>query len=402
MFTTHSPRVVSARSTLSCSIRLTLVAALAAIAGSAGAQPAPNGSPASTPDVARVSVDVGGPSKAISPDLVGIFFEDISDAADGGLYAELVQNRSFEYSPADNRNFQPLTSWTLAAKQSNQATLTVDSAAPVHPNNPHYAVLSVDAVDTASPVRVTNTGFGGIALTGGDAYDVSLFARRLAGDVTFTSARLEAASGEVLAETALHAIANGEWTTHKATLTPKADVADARLVLVAGGTGKLAFDMVSLFPQKTFKNRPNGLRADLAQVIADLKPKFMRFPGGCVAHGDGLANMYRWKDTIGPVEQRKGQPNIWRYHQSYGLGYFEYFQFCEDIGAIPLPVLPAGVCCQNSSNNPDGGRGQRGLPMDQMPDYVQEVLDLIEYANGPVTSTWARNAPRPGTPRRST
>ena len=178
------------------------------------------------------------------------------------------------------------------------------------------------------------------------------------------------------------------------------DEPDARLVVLTTGTGTLGLDMVSLFPQQTFHNRPNGLRADLAQVIADLHPKFMRFPGGCLAHGDGLANMYRWKNTIGPVEQRVEQRNIWNYHQSAGLGYFEYFQFCEDIGAKPLPVVAAGVCCQNSGGT--RGNGQQGLPLADMPAYIQDVLDLIEWANGPATSKWGRNVPPLVIPRRST
>ena len=160
--------------------------------------------------------------------------------------------------------------------------------------------------------------------------------------------------------------------------------------------GGVALDEISLFPHKTFKNRANGLRADLAQAIADLQPKFMRFPGGCLVHGHGLDNMYRWKDSIGPIEQRRGQPNLWGYHQSLGLGYFEFFQFCEDIGAKPLPVVPAGVCCQNADNQ--GGTGQRGLSLDAMPAYIQDVLDLIEWANGPATSTWGAKRAAAGHP----
>jgi alpha-L-arabinofuranosidase len=173
-------------------------------------------------------------------------------------------------------------------------------------------------------------------------------------------------------------------------------VPDARLVLLVKAPGQLALDEVSLFPQKTFKDRKNGLRADLAQCIADLHPKFMRFPGGCLVHGDGLGNFYRWKDTIGPVEQRKAQANIWRYHQSVGLGYFEYFQFCEDIGAKPLPVVAAGVSCQNSTRS--RGTGQQCIPLADMPAYVQEVLDLIEWANGPADSTWGAKRAAAGHP----
>jgi alpha-L-arabinofuranosidase len=170
--------------------------------------------------------------------------------------------------------------------------------------------------------------------------------------------------------------------------------ATARLVLLSKTRGGIGFDEISLFPKKTFRNRPNGLRPDLAQVVADLQPKFVRFPGGCLAHGHGLNNMYRWKDTIGPVEQRRQQANLWGYHQTVGLGYFEYFQFCEDIGAVPLPVVPAGVCCQNAGN----GLGQAGLPLDQMPAFIQDLFDLIEWANGPVTSPWGAKRAAAGHP----
>ncbi len=154
--------------------------------------------------------------------------------------------------------------------------------------------------------------------------------------------------------------------------------------------------MISLFPEKTFRNRPNGLRADLAQAVADLKPKFVRFPGGCLVHGGGIRRYYDWKETIGPVEQRRASRNSWGYHQTMGLGYFEYFQFCEDIGAKPLPVVTAGVCCQHAGSSP--GRGQEGLPLEEMPAYIQDVLDLIEWANGPATSKWGSKRAAAGHP----
>ncbi|MBQ5477080.1 MAG: alpha-L-arabinofuranosidase, partial [Bacteroidaceae bacterium] len=149
--------------------------------------------------------------------------------------------------------------------------------------------------------------------------------------------------------------------------------------------GELQLDFVSLFPQKTFKNRKNGMRADIAQILADMKPRFVRFPGGCASHGNGIENIYHWKHSVGKPWERKGDFNIWNYHQSRGLGFFEYFQFCEDIGAEPLPVLSAGVPCQNSSRGGRDGKNdgqQGGLSMDEMKDYLQELLDLIEWANG--------------------
>lgn len=182
-----------------------------------------------------------------------------------------------------------------------------------------------------------------------------------------------------------------------AVLKADADADHASIKVEPLGTGKVALDMISLFPQQTFKGRKNGLRADLAQTLADLKPKFMRFPGGCVAHGDGLHNIYNWKETIGPLEARKPQRNLWGYHQTKGLGYYEYFQFCEDMGCEPLPVLAAGVSCQNSS---DRGHGQQGgIPMDKMPEYVQDVLDLIEWANGDAKTTkWGKLRAEQGHP----
>lgn len=345
-----------------------------------------------------VTVQAAAAGKPISPDLVGIFFEDLSYAADGGLYAELIQNRSFDYSAADHVGWTPLTTWQLVQREGAQGSVAIETAQPLNPVNSSYAVLTVEK--PGAGVGLQNDGFGGIAIKAGERYNLSLFARQLAGSVGPLTVRLETKAGALLAETRLPA-PSADWKKTSAVLAPSTTDADARLVVLATGPGKVALDMVSLFPEKTFHNRPNGLRADLAQVIADLKPKFMRFPGGCLVHGDGLDNIYQWKETIGPVEQRKPQPNIWRYHQSKGLGYFEYFQFCEDIGARPLPVVAAGVCCQNSNFlvTRKYGNGQLGLPMEKMPAYVQDVLDLIEYANGPATSTWGAKRAAAGHPK---
>ena len=343
-----------------------------------------------------VTVDAAS-GKAISPDLVGIFFEDLSYAADGGLYAELVQNRDFDYSPADHSGWQPLTAWQLVQRDGGQGSVTVETTSPLNVSNSNYALLTVDK--NGGGVGLQNTGFDGITVKAGESYNLSLFARRFAGSASPLIVRLESKTGALLAEATLPA-PTADWKKASATLKPATTDTDARLVVFATGPGKLGLDVISLFPTKTFRNHPNGLRPDLAQTIADLHPKFMRFPGGCLVHGDGLDNIYNWKNTIGPVEQRKGQKNIWRYHQSVGLGYFEYFQFCEDIGAKPLPVVAAGVCCQNSNYlvTHKYGIGQKGLPMDQIPAYTQDILDLIEYANGPATSTWGAKRVATGHP----
>ena len=323
-------------------------------------------------------------SKKISENLIGIFFEDINYAADGGLYGELIQNRSFEYQPSDvgrDSTWNSFKSWQLLNFDKAKGSYRIDTVSPIHRNNPHYAVIGIEEPGKGS--GIANLGYDGIVVKAGEKYDFSMLARVLSGKKSTVNVRLTS-NGEVIA-TSETEISSQSWNKVKTTLTATKSVNNAQLEVVFNKKGKYAVDMISLFPQKTFKNRPNGLRADLAQTIADLHPKFVRFPGGCVAHGNGLENMYRWKNTVGPVEQRLEQKNIWRYRQSAGLGYFEYFQFCEDIGAMPLPVLPAAVCCQNSANG-----GQKGIPMCDMDEYVHEVLDLIEYANGDASTKWGK------------
>lgn len=349
----------------------------------------------------QLTIDAAAPGKEISPDLVGIFFEDINYAADGGLYAELVQNRSFEYTPLSNPKWNNLTAWEIQ-ERGGRGRLALEGAFPIHPNNPHYGVMQVEET---GEVALINDGFDGIPVRAGESYDFSVFAQRLyAGgrwdwkksDAPVTLiARLEAKSGKVLAETSFSLVSKS-WTHLTASLSPSATDDHARLVLLMRERGGCALDEVSLFPHATFRGQPNGLRADLATAIAELKPKFVRFPGGCLAHGDGVPNFYRWKDTIGPVEQRRQQFNLWGYHQTVGLGYFEYFQFCEDIGAKPLPVLAAGVSCQNSGHM--GGVGQGCVAIADMPAYIQDILDLIEWANGPDTSTWGAKRAAAGHP----
>jgi alpha-L-arabinofuranosidase len=342
--------------------------------------------------------------KKISPDLFGLFFEDINYSADGGLYAELVQNRSFEYNPTEQKDWNPFSYWEYFTPGFSYGRISVETAFPVHVNNPHYILLEIEHVGHEgntpgqSGVGIKNSGFDGIVVKANDKYNFSMFARQLSKESVSLSIRLQTPKGKILAESKF-LTSLGDWKKYSASLIPDAGNDSASLVVLATSEGKLALDVVSLFPEKTFRNRPNGMRADLAQMLADMKPKFIRFPGGCLVHGDGLGNMYRWKNTIGPVEQRKEQRNIWNYHQSVGLGYFEFFQFCEDIGAKPLPVLPAAVSCQNSGGTWSiGGTGQKALPMEEMHEYIQEVLDLIEWANGPVTSTWGAKRAAAGHP----
>jgi len=344
------------------------------------------------PVEATLAVDASE-SKKISDLLIGIFFEDINYAADGGLYAELVQNRGFEYDLSDkqgrDKTWDNYKAWQL---KGDKATFTIDSIAPLHPNNKHYAKLEINQHGAA----LVNEGFEGMPLVNGDKYYFSQFSRVLEGKGGKFIIRLVDGNGNICATSTVNA-SSDKWKKQEIVLTSKATVADAKLEIIPQFTGTVALDMISLFPQKTFKGRRNGLRPDLAQVLADMNPRFVRFPGGCVAHGNGIENIYHWKNTIGALEARKPQRNLWNYHQSAGLGYFEYFQFCEDIGAEPVPVVAAGVPCQNSSC---GGNGQQGgIPMCQMGDYIQDVLDLIEWANGDTKTKWGKLRAEAGHPK---
>ncbi|MDR2813850.1 MAG: carbohydrate binding domain-containing protein [Prevotellaceae bacterium] len=334
--------------------------------------------------------------KKISDKLIGVFFEDINYAADGGLYAELVQNRDFEYDPSDkegrDKNWNHLTAWRTT---SEKCTLDIDTVLPIHPNNRHYAALRTDGAG-----GLTNSGFDGVSVKAGEKYVFSVFARSPEAQKGAVAVRLSDKNGNAIGEARTKKI-TAEWKKYEVTLLADKTVPDAQLTVAPQLSGRVDLDMVSLFPQSTFKGRKNGLRADLAQAIADIHPRFVRFPGGCVAHGDGLENMYRWKNTVGALESRKPQRNLWGYRQTAGLGYYEYFQLCEDIGAEPLPVLAAGVPCQNSGTHrahPLGGQ-QGGVPMDEMDEYVQEILDLIEWANGDAKTRWGRVRAEAGHPK---
>ncbi len=329
----------------------------------------------------------------LSPELYGLFFEDINFAADGGLYAELVQNRSFEYYPVEggnrlSRQYQPLFAWEKVEKGGGRCSLQVDKIIPLNRNNPNYLVIRIE--QPGDGVGVKNSGFQGICLDKGEKYDFSFYARRTGRGGAPVSVSLVDGEGNECGSVSFDRIIN-DWRKYEAVITSDKTVDDASLVITTKGNGTLYLDMVSLFPQKTYNNRKNGLRADLVQALKDLNPKFFRFPGGCIVHGHGLENAYRWKDSVGDVAERKGNWNRWGYHQTYGLGYFEYMQLCEDIGATPLPVLPVGVSC--GFNDP-----YQCVPMDELQPWIDDAVDLIEFANGPTTSKWGKLRSKMGHP----
>lgn len=333
------------------------------------------GSPGSP---ARLVVHADRPGHKVSPLLYGVFFEEINRAGDGGLYAEMVQNRSFE--DAD----KPVA-WKLSRNPDADAAMTIDSGRPLNEKNPHSLKLQVHKTD-GEPVGVTNEGFKGIAVRKGAEYRLSLYARCGEGADGVLAARLHSADGRrAYAEGRIEGIGN-DWRMFSVALTPTDSDPDARLSLTTSRAGTFWLDMVSLFPKDTFKGRPNGLRADLAQMVADLKPAFVRFPGGCFVEGNKIANAFRWKDTIGDIARRPGHWNLWGYRSTDGLGYHEYLQMSEDVGAEPLFVINCGMAHEDL------------VPLDQMGPWVQDALDAIEYANGPADSEWGRKRAENGHP----
>ncbi|MGW7786192.1 alpha-L-arabinofuranosidase C-terminal domain-containing protein [Streptomyces tricolor] len=343
--------------------------------------------PAHAEDVTdyAITVDPSATGPKIDKTMYGVFFEDINRAADGGLYAELVQNRSFEYSTADNASYTPLTAWTVSG-----TARVVDDSGRLNDRNRAYLSLAAGS-------SVTNAGYNtGVAVRDGEKYDFSVWARAEAGS-TLTVTLQDA--GGPLADARRIAVKRSGWTRYKATFTATRTSTAGRLTVAADAA--TALDMVSLFPRDTYKHEPNGLRKDLAEKIAALRPGFVRFPGGCLVNTGSMQDYsegsgwqrkrsYQWKDTIGPVETRATNANFWGYNQSYGLGYYEYFRFAEDIGAMPLPVVPALVT----------GCGQNKAVVDDalLKRHIQDTLDLIEFANGPATSEWGRKRAEMGHP----
>ncbi|MDQ0912049.1 alpha-L-arabinofuranosidase [Streptomyces canus] len=335
--------------------------------------------PAHAEDVTdyAITVDPAARGAKIDDTMYGVFFEDINRAADGGLYAELVQNRSFEYSTADNSSYTPLTSWTVSG-----AGQVVNDDGRLGERNRNYLLLGAGS-------SVTNAGYNtGIHVDEGKKYDFSVWARAEAG--TALAVSLQDADG-ALATARQVAVTKSGWAQYKATFTATGTSSDGRLTVASSAAA--ALDMVSLFPRDTYRGEPNGLRKDLAEKIAALHPGFVRFPGGCLVNTGSMEDYstasgwqrkrsYQWKDTIGPVEQRATNANFWGYNQSYGLGYYEYFRLSEDIGAMPLPVVPALVT----------GCGQNKAVVDEalLKRHIQDTLDLIEFANGPASSTWGK------------
>ena len=334
-----------------------------------------------------VNVKPGAP---IQPTMYGVFFEDINFGADGGLYAELVANRSFEaplhVTPEGERLCGGLLGWNVFGN------VTMNDANPAFPNNPHYVTLR-DARAREKRTGLENRGYFGIGLKKDMSYNFSVYARTLKeGAGARIRVELVNSKNDVIAHQRIDIKGNG-WTEYKAQLkSPQTDAHGILRVYLEGAEG-VDLDHVSLFPADSW----NGLRQDLVQALADLHPGVFRFPGGCIVEGHDLATRYQWKHSVGAVENRPLNENRWNYtfahrlypnyYQSYGLGFYEYFLLAEHIGAEPLPILNVGIACQYQNDDADEHAHVSGAALDP---YIQDVLDLIEFANGSADSQWGK------------
>ena len=331
-----------------------------------------------------IIVQANKPMAEVQPTMWGVFFEDINMGADGGIYAELIKNRSFEF-------YRPMMGWKVLGKPLTEGDFLVMNRNPTNTSNPRFLHITLHN-NAKGSIGLENEGFRGMGIKNNPGYDFSVMYRQSSPNVKMYI-ELVNEKGENIGSTSIITMeTNGEWKKASASFNATATVPKAKMNIWLEGDGTIDLDMVSMFPKDTWKNRPGGMRADMIQMLADMKPGFIRFPGGCIVEGFDLSQRYQWKKTIGPVEERQLIINRWNfefahrptpdYFQTFGLGFFEYFQLAEDIGASPLPILNCGMACQFNT--------AELVPIDQLDPYIQDALDLIEFANGDVNTKWGK------------
>jgi alpha-N-arabinofuranosidase len=322
----------------------------------------------------------------IQPTMYGIFFEDINFAADGGLYAELVKNRSFEFTLPKIGWSEPNTDRHSLNPNSGSSAITRYTGQPSNRNYLHVKV------NRDSGYLLVNEGYRGMGVEYGKKYNFSVRSSNALGIKKLNIALVDPGDKSTLATAQIDLNPHSDWKSQKVSLTPSKTVEKAHLHLSFEGNGTVDLDMISLFPQDTWKNRPGGLRKDIVTLLEELNPGFLRFPGGCIVEGRTLENRYQWKKTIGPVADRTAMINRWNtefshrltpdYYQSFGIGFYEYFLLSEDLGAEPLPILSCGMACQFNTGEL--------VPMEELDSYIQDALDLIEFANGSPKTQWGK------------
>jgi alpha-L-arabinofuranosidase len=338
----------------------------------------------------KLTVVADKPIASIAPTMWGVFFEDINFGADGGLYAELVKNRSFEFPTAmmgwrENRVNYQKGRFHIINKSDNSS-------------NARFARITIN--NPEGNYSFSNEGFRGIGVHREKQYDFSIMTRMEKPTSIKIKVQLLNYAGKEIGSTVIENFSN-DWKKYSSSITTTDTAQRGKLNLIFEGSGVIDIDIVSLFPHDTWKNRPGGLRSDLVQKIADLKPGFIRFPGGCIVEGKDLTNRYQWKKTVGDVYDRTLIMNRWNvefrhrpapdYYQSFGLGFYEYFLLAEDLGAEPLPILNCGMACQFNSGE--------GVAMDELQPYIDDAIDLIEFANSDVTTKWGKLRSNMGHPQ---
>jgi alpha-N-arabinofuranosidase len=345
---------------------------------------------AQTPSPTVIAIAADRPGAPIASTMYGVFFEDINLGADGGLYAEKIKNRSFEFP-------DPLMGWKRAAVDGARGSFAARQDEPPSPANPTYLHVTGEE----GRFGVTNDGFRGIGIQQGEKYTVSLLARRRGDGPTSLAVEFENANSRPQGGMTIRGLTTA-WARYRGTITAtETSTARTRLRVLLEGPGSVDLDMVSVFPADTWQGRENGLRRDLVELLRDMKPGFIRFPGGCIVEGRFLESRYQWKHTIGEPDARQLVVNRWNdefanratpdYYQSFGLGFYEYFLLAEDLGAEPMPIVNCGMACQFNSGEL--------APLDAIGPYIQDAVDLIEFANGAVTTPWGAKRAAMGHPK---
>ena len=331
-----------------------------------------------------IIIQVNKPVAVIQPTMWGVFFEDINLGADGGIYAELIKNRSFEF-------YKPLMGWKVKENKPTEGSVLIINRSKENIANPRFVRIAKNSL--SDTLGITNEGFRGMGIKKGLRYDFSVMYRQATAGLKMKIELLSTA-GKIIGTTMLlpELTAGEDWKKAAVSFTSTDSSLKGSMNIWFEGTGSIDLDIVSLFPEDTWKKRPGGMRADMIQMLADMKPGFIRFPGGCIVEGHDLSLRYQWKKTIGPIEDRQLIINRWNsefshrptpdYFQTFGLGFFEYFQLAEDIGATALPILNCGMACQFNT--------AEVVPINQLDPYVQDALDLIEFANGDENSQWGK------------
>ena len=356
---------------------------------------------------AKISIDANQLRFPVSPILYGLFFEEIDNAGDGGLYAELIRNRSFEDSTVPERCYvengelhsptgwvapfndsELIPSWRLIQEEGCQADIFLDDKEPLSSANPISLRVEAKKIN-GGRIAVANEGYWGIPVKKGAKYLLSFYVKK---DETFSGnleITLESKAGKIYAAEKI-VIDSTKWCKYELTLESKDDDVKAVFVISTKDLGTFWLELVSLFPEETWRKKKNGMRSDLVQMLEGLNPKFFRFPGGCVVEGFSFETAFKWKKTIGDIKDRSSHFTLWHYHTTNGIGYHEYLQFAEDMGMEMMFVVNCGMTCQ--ARNPEL------VPLDELDEWIQDMLDAIEYANGDINTKWGALRAKNGHP----